>query len=339
MTASSRPPAEIPSWAEFLAFQGKFDQCLSRISDARRGRPQIREAEIDGITHVVAFRPTPGLYSLDVRASIDEGCALLSAGPAGEWITRQRSLSLTQITLGSFASFEKGINAPADENVRAEWLKLRAYQSKERELRFFGEFALIHGMFFHRTWAPCSTTVGDVKRVIKQQDKLHTNLKSLLADRYFRRHLSPQDLAAVPQLIELLEGLTESFQFVVKSAPALHPFERFHTEEDRGIRQAIAVEVIELCLHCFGHYDKRTLNQLLTYLGMELPSALPIWLEEQAEKAKKHFASHRKTSRFINAKLFSDEIDDPRRPFFSVLPWLDKELADREALATLELKP
>lgn len=339
MTASSRPPAEIPSWAEFLAFQGKFDQCLSRISDARRGRPQIREAEIDGIIHVVASRPTPGLYSLDVRASIDEGCALLSAGPVGEWITRQRSLALTGITLTSFTAFEKHKKAPADQNVRAEWLKLRAYQSKERELRFFGEFALIHGMFFHRTWAPGSATVSDVKRVIKQQGKLHTDIKSLLADRYFRRHLSPQDLAALPQLLGLLEGLRDSFQFIVQSAPALHPFKRFHTEEDRGMRQAIAIEVIELCRYCFGRYDKSVLIELLTHLGMELPSALSVWLEEQADKAEKHFASHRETSRFINAKLFSDEIDDPRRPFYSMLPWLDKELADREALATLEPKP
>lgn len=335
----NRQVTPCPAWADFLVFKKRFDQSLSDIASARRGRSLVRESVAGGVTRVETVRREAGLYTLDVRVQIDEGLKLLTTGIVGEWLSALRNSSLNQITAPGFLAFRNEVMAPgAGASNLAEWHKVCAYQARERELRFFGEYAVIHAMVYHGVWAPHSTTVADVKRVVKRQVALQTSVEKLMADRYLRRHLSAQDLAAVTRLLELLEGLKESFEFVVREAPDLHPFDRFHVDDARGERQAVAAELFDLCLLCFDRCDAKLLSQLLESVGIVLPSALSGWLSDQVRNAEAHIASQKALNKVINAKLPIDHVDDPRRPVYAVLPWLDRALGESVVVKDCEPK-
>lgn len=316
-----------PAWSEFLAFEKAYLQCLTDIAHARRGRPLVRQVEREGVVYVDAVPRKAGVYTREVCRCIDVGYALLWRGAVGTWLSQVRKLRLD----ATVRPVRRGLlvgedGCGADDPGLAMWIKTREYQELERELRFFGEYAILSARFHWNTWTPCTTTKADVEGVAKLQVQLRSELDKLMADRYLRRHLSSQDLAAIPQLMKMLDGVRQSFEFVVREAPELHPFTRYHTEEGRGMRQAVAIELVDLCLLSFGQCPASMLEELLAGMGAELPSSLSKWLREQIKLGQAHLASQAQMRNFVNAALPLDQEDDPRRPAYPVLPWLDTSL-------------
>lgn len=316
---------EYPAWSEFLAFEQAFLQCLTGIARARRGRPVVREVVKDGIAHVSTVQREAGLYTPDVRDGIDAGLALLRQGAVGAWLHKVRQLRLDGTVWPARRAFKVGQDASEDQGLNA-WHTIREYQERERDLRFFGEYVMLSARFHWNTWTPCTTTKADVEGVVKLQVQLRSELDKLMADRYLRRHLSTQDLAAIPQLMKMLDGVRQSFEFVVREAPELHPFTRYHADDGRGLRQAVAVELVDLCLLSLGQCPASMLEELLAGMGAELPSSSSKWLREQIKLGQAHLASQAQMRNFVNAELPLDQEDDPRRPAYPVLPWLDTSL-------------
>lgn len=319
---------EYPAWSEFLAFEKAYLQCLIDIAHARRGRPVVRDVVKDGVVQVTTVPREAGLYTPDVRGYIDGGLVLLRQGAVGAWLLKVRQLRLDGTVWAARRDFKVGQDAlGGDEQGLNAWHTIREYQERERDLRFFGEYAMLSARFHWNTWNPHTTTKADVERVAKLQVELRSELDKLMADRYLRRHLSPQDLAAVPHLMQMLDGVRQSFEFVVKEAPGLHPFQRYHPDDGRGLRQAVAVELVDLCLLCFGQCPASMLEELLAGMGAELPSALSKWLREQIKTGEAHLESQAQMRNFVNVGLPRDQEDDPRRPAYAVFPWLDSALA------------
>jgi hypothetical protein len=330
---------EYPAWSEFLAFEKAYLHCLTEIAHARRGRPVVREVVKDGVVHVTTVRREAGLYTLDVRGCIDDGLALLRQGAVGAWLLKVRQLRLDGTVRPVRRAFKVGQDERDDEGQGLNaWHTIREYQEREHDLRFFGEYAVLSARFHWDTWTPCTTTKEDVEGVVKLQLQLRSELVKLMGDRYLRRHLSSQDLAAVPQLLKMLDGVRQSFEFVVREAPELHPFTRYHTEEGRGLRQAVAIELVDLCLLSFGQCPASMLEELLAGMGAELPSSLSKWLRDQIKVGQAHLASQAQMRNFVNAGLPLDQEDDPRRPVYPVLPWLDTSLGRAVGVDGVEAK-
>lgn len=327
MVSTELKAVEYPAWSEFAAFEKSFMTCLAKIAEARRRQSIQERMEKDGVVHILDTEQVTGLYTPDVLTCIDDGLSLLRQGAVGEWLLKVRQRRLDGAVQRVRQEFRTEEIAPVgDERRLVEWHRIREYQERERDLRFFGEYAILSGRFHWNTWLPCATTKSDVAQVVKRQKQFRTGLEKLLTDRYLYRHLPRQNLVAIPHLMQMLEELMLSLEFVVSEAPELHPFQRYHADDGRGVRQAVAVELVDLCLLCFGQCPQGLLGELLAGVGAELPSALSKWLTDQIEVAHDHLKSQELVKLSCNVWLPREEGEDPRRPEYPVFPWLDQSL-------------
>lgn len=317
---------EFPAWVAIEAFEKILNEWLEKIAAARRGGFVVEEfIPTDGVAEkgIRAVTKFPCDYSPAVCRLIDDAWSAISRSEVGEWIARERRKELDDVLTDLRQKCDMDFEAPSESakislnerDIRA----IRQTMVKERDLRFFGDLALIWGRVKWHRWIPCNTSIAKIDRFAAVAADLRRALDQIAGDRFVRRRLSAQELNAVSLLGETAQGLQLSLGMVSDVQP-LQPYARFHAD-GRGVRSEVAAELVFLCDLCFGECPRAVLIDLLNRLEIDLPAKLDVWVADQLEVGRKIANSYAAAQHGINVLLPPQEKSDTRQTGRSLPPW------------------